>query len=219
MGGTLETGQLLAWTLVAIIGAMTPGIDLMIVLRSTIFHGRRAGFAAMIGVELGHAVWALASLVGLTALLAASTLAYDVIRIAGACYLVWLGCSAIWHSLPRNRTVENDLGNGTTKPAVRSAFSLARGGFLSNLLNPKVGIFYVSILPQFLPTGTNAGSWGSVLVAIALIVGLVWHSIVVLAATRARIVLSRDKVKIWLDRTSAAVMIGLGIRLATEHRV
>lgn len=192
----------------------------MIVLRSTIFHGRRAGFAAMVGVEIGHAIWALASLIGLTALLAASTIAYDIIRIAGACYLVWLGGNAIWHSLPKNRTSgRNNLSNEEAEQPPRSAYALARSGMLSNLLNPKVGIFYVSILPQFLPAGTGAGAWGAVLVAITLAIGLVWHSIVVLAAGRARAILTRDRVKIWLDRTSAAVMIGLGIRLATEQRV
>lgn len=207
--------QLLAWALVAVIGAATPGIDLMIVLRSTLFHGRRSGFAAVIGVEMGHAVWAVASLIGLTALLAASTLAYDVVRIAGACYLVWLGCTAIWKSLPRNRSAAaeqpEELPSQSTVSAVRS-------GMTSNLLNPKVGVFYISILPQFLPTVPTAAGWGVLLVAIALTIGTVWHAAIVLLATRARGILTRERVKIWLDRTSAAVMIALGVRLATEAR-
>ncbi|MCF2587382.1 MULTISPECIES: LysE family translocator [Brevibacterium] len=210
----MDSHQLLAWALVAVIGAATPGIDLMIVLRSTLLHGRRSGFAAVIGVEMGHAVWAVASLIGLTALLAASTLAYDVVRIAGACYLVWLGCTAIWKSLPRNRataTEADDLPSQSTVSAVRS-------GMTSNLLNPKVGVFYISILPQFLPTVPTAAGWGVLLVAIALTIGTVWHAAIVLLATRARGILTRERVKIWLDRTSAAVMIALGVRLATEAR-
>lgn len=204
---------MLAWALVAVIGAATPGVDLMIVLRSTLFHGRRSGFAAVVGVEIGHAVWAVASLIGLTALLAASTVAYDVVRIAGAVYLVWLGGSAIWRSLPRNRPASSE----PTTPTPQSSFDAARNGLVSNMLNPKVGVFYISILPQFLPTGTSTAGWGVLLVSIALTVGIVWHSFIVLAATRARGVLTRDRVKIWLDRTSAAVMIALGVRLATEH--
>ena len=210
----MDSHQLLAWALVAVIGAATPGIDLMIVLRSTLLHGRRSGFAAVIGVEMGHAVWAVASLIGLTALLAASTLAYDVVRIAGACYLVWLGCTAIWKSLPRSRataTEADDLPSQSTVSAVRS-------GMTSNLLNPKVGVFYISILPQFLPTVPTAAGWGVLLVAIALTIGTVWHAAIVLLATRARGILTRERVKIWLDRTSAAVMIALGVRLATEAR-
>ncbi|MCF2573283.1 LysE family translocator [Brevibacterium sp. UCMA 11754] len=210
----MDSHQLLAWALVAVIGAATPGIDLMIVLRSTLLHGRRSGFAAVIGVEMGHAVWAIASLIGLTALLAASTLAYDVVRIAGACYLVWLGCTAIWKSLPRNRataTEAEDLPSQSTVSAVRS-------GMTSNLLNPKVGVFYISILPQFLPTVPTAAGWGVLLVAIALAIGTVWHAAIVLLATRARGILTRERVKVWLDRTSAAVMIALGVRLATEAR-
>ncbi|AZL10165.1 MAG: LysE family translocator [Brevibacterium aurantiacum] len=210
----MDSHQLLAWALVAVIGAATPGIDLMIVLRSTILQGRRAGFAAVIGVELGHAVWAVASLLGLTALLAASTLAYDVVRIAGACYLVWLGCTAIWKSLPRNRST---AAEPEALPA-QSAGSAVRNGMTSNLLNPKVGVFYISILPQFLPTVPSAAGWGVLLVAIALTIGTVWHAAVVLLATRARGILTRERVKIWLDRTSAAVMIALGVRLATEAR-
>lgn len=208
----MEPQQLLAWALVAVIGAATPGVDLMIVLRSTIFHGRHSGFAAVIGVEVGHAIWAVASLVGLTALLAASTVAYDVVRIAGACYLVWLGCMAIWKSLPRNRMAATE----TAAPAPQNPVDAARSGLISNMLNPKVGVFYISILPQFLPTESPT-AWGVLLVSIALVVGIVWHSVIVLAATRARGVLTRERVKIWLDRTSAAVMIALGVRLATEH--
>ncbi|WP_231442213.1 LysE family translocator [Brevibacterium zhoupengii] len=210
----MDSHQLLAWALVAVIGAATPGIDLMIVLRSTILQGRRAGFAAVIGVELGHAVWAVASLLGLTALLAASTLAYDVVRIAGACYLVWLGCTAIWKSLPRNRSTAAEPEALPTQ----SAGSAVRNGMTSNLLNPKVGVFYISILPQFLPTVPSAAGWGVLLVAIALTIGTIWHAAVVLLATRARGILTRERVKIWLDRTSAAVMIALGVRLATEAR-
>ena len=212
----MESGQLLAWALVAVIGAVTPGIDLMIVLRSTLFHGRRSGCAAVLGVELGHAVWAVASLIGLTALLAASSLAYDLVRIAGAAYLVWLGCSAIWKSLPRNRRAD---GESEVGPLPLSIFGAARSGFFSNLLNPKVGVFYISILPQFLPTGPGASGWGALLVAIALTIGSAWHIVIVLLATRARGVLTRERVKVWLDRTSATVMIALGVRLATEHRV
>lgn len=209
----MDSQQLLAWVLVAVIGAATPGVDLMIVLRSTLFHGRRSGFAAVVGVEIGHAVWAVASLIGLTALLAASSFAYDVVRFAGAGYLVWLGCSAIWNSLPRNRPASVEPAT----PRPQSTIDAARNGLVSNMLNPKVGVFYISILPQFLPTGTATAGWGVLLVSIALTVGIVWHSIIVLAATRARGVLTRDRVKIWLDRTSAAVMIALGVRLATEH--
>ncbi|WP_246490468.1 MULTISPECIES: LysE family transporter [Brevibacterium] len=85
------------------------------------------------------------------------------------------------------------------------------------MINPEVGVFYISILPQFLPTESPAAGWGVLLVSIALAIGIVWRSTIVLAATRARGVLARERVKIWLDRTSAAVMMALGARLATEH--
>lgn len=203
----------MSWVLVAAISAATSGVDLMIALRSTLFHGRRSGFAAVIGIEIGHAIRAGASLVGLTALLAASTVAYDIVRIAGACYLVWLGCTAIWKPLPLNRSTETE----TAAPTPQNPIDAARSGLISNMLNPKVGVFYISILPQFLPTESPAAGWGVLLMSIALAIGILWHSAIVLAATRARGVLARERVKIWLDRTSTAVMIDLGVRLATEH--
>ncbi|HEY9290901.1 MAG TPA: LysE family translocator [Microlunatus sp.] len=214
----MDAHLLLTWAIVALVGVITPGIDVMMVLRSTIFHGRRSGFAAAIGIEAGYAIWATASLAGLTILLAASNIAYTVVRIAGACYLIWLGCSAIWKSLPRNRA---DAPEPQAQPPEPTALATARRALLSNLLNPKVGIFYISILPQFLPasgTATAASSWGLALVAIHLTLGIGWLSILVMVGTRARSLFTRTRVKAWLDRTTAAVMIALGIRLATEHR-
>ena len=215
----MQSHLLLTWSLVALIGVLTPGIDVMMVLRTTIFSGRRPGVGAVAGVQIGCLIWATASLAGLTALLAASTLAYDVVRIGGACYLIWLGGTAIWRSLPRNRNRRAERDEADPARALTSA-GATRRALLSNLLNPKVGVFYISILPQFLPTGSvlTTTSWGVVLVAIHVGLGIAWLGFLVLIASRARGVLTRAKVKAWLDRTSAAVMIGLGIRLATEHR-
>lgn len=93
---------ILGWTLVALVGVMTPGLDTILVLRHTLLSDRKAGFATVVGITGGF-VWATASLAGLTALLAASQLAYNVVRIAGAVYLLGLGGSAIWRSLPSTR--------------------------------------------------------------------------------------------------------------------
>ena len=214
----MDNNLLLAWTLVALIGVITPGIDVMMVLRSTLFHGRRAGIGAIFGIQVGCTVWATASLAGLTALLAASSIAYDIVRIGGGCYLIWLGCAAIWKSLPRNRSAETP--EDAAPPAMTTPSAAARRALLSNLLNPKVGVFYISILPQFLPQGATATTtlWGLLLVAIHLVIGVVWLTTLVLVAGRARRILARERVAAWLNRTTAAVMIGLGVRLATEHR-
>lgn len=206
----MSTTALLTWTLVAALGVMTPGIDTMLVLRHTMLGGRRTGFATVVGIATGCLLWATASLAGLTALLAASTVAYDIVRIAGAAYLVWLGVTAIWKS---RKPAAQDF----EVPAAPGWGAAFRTGMVTNLLNPKVGVFYMSLLPQFLPKSSSA-TWGVLLVAIHLAVTFVWFPPVIWAAARARRLLLRDKVRRWLDRATATVLIGLGIKLVADGR-
>lgn len=208
MSGT----TLLAWTLVALLGVMTPGIDTLLVLRHTMLGGRAAGLATVAGITVGYLVWATASLAGLTALLAASRTAYDAVRIAGACYLVWLGVTAIRRSLRRDGGLDDPVAAGQP---VRSVAAF-RAGVVTNLLNPKVGVFYISLLPQFLPAG--ATGWGVPLVAVHVAVTFVWYPSLIWVAARARRLLLRQRVRAWLDRVTAAVLIGVGLKLAAETR-
>jgi len=199
---------LLGFALVALLGVLTPGLDTMLMLRHTLLGGRRAGFRALLGISLGCLVWGTASIAGLTALLTASRLAYDAVRIAGAAYLIWLGGSALWKSF---------RGKQSGEPEVRGSGHPLRAGLVTNLLNPKVGVLYMSLLPQFLPT-SGASAWGALLIAIHVGIGLVWMSTLLLLASRAREFFLRDKVKRLFDRLTATVLIGLGLRLATESR-
>lgn len=211
----MSTTALLTWTLVAVLGVITPGLDTLLVLRHTMLGGRRAGLATVAGISTGCVLWATASLAGLTALLAASTVAYDIVRIAGAAYLLWLGASAIWKTLPRNRRPgARDLD----VPVAPGRFAAFRTGVVTNLLNPKVGVFYMSLLPQFLPKD-GATSWGIVLVAVHIMVGFVWFPPLIWAAARARDLLLRDRVRRWLDRATATVLIALGVKLVVDSRV
>ncbi|WP_435591674.1 LysE family translocator [Nocardia sp. bgisy118] len=213
MSGT----TLFAWTLVALLGVMTPGIDTLLVLRTTILTGRRAGLATVAGITLGYLVWAGASLAGLTAVLAASETAYDVVRIAGAVYLIRLGGSAIWKSLPRNRAP--GIGENTaTAPMATRATEALRAGAITNLLNPKVGVFYISILPQFLPVGSATAASGAVLVGIHIAVTFLWYPALIWTASKARHMLLRERVRAWMDRISATVLIGVGLKLAVQTR-
>src|SRR5688500_18361411 len=141
----MSTAALLSFSLVALLTVLTPGLDTVIVLRTALLSGKRAAMGVVLGITLGCLVWAVASLAGLTALLQASALAYDVVRWLGAAYLIYLGAKALWNS---RRPVEID------EPApVPSARADVRVGLLTNLLNPKPGSFYLSLLPQFLPVG------------------------------------------------------------------
>ncbi|WP_345498467.1 LysE family translocator [Nocardia callitridis] len=196
---------------------MTPGIDTLLVLRHTALGGRRDGFMVLVGIGLGCLVWASASLIGLTALLAASTVAYNAVRVAGAAYLVWLGISALRKTLGHNNSCSVDDAD-TTMPTSRGGFAALRAGVLTNLPNPKVGVFYISLLPQFLPVGPGSAGWGVLLVAIHLAVTFAWYPTLIWWAATARTWLQRQQVRRWLDRITATVLIGLGIKLAAEVR-
>ncbi|GAA2782329.1 LysE family translocator [Saccharopolyspora taberi] len=211
MTSTLFAG----FVLVAAIGVMTPGLDVMLVLRQSLLGGRRTGVAAVVGISLGCVVWGTASIVGLTALLTASRLAYDVVRLAGAAYLLYLGGTALWKSLPRNRKPVDEQ----QLPARRqSSWAALRTGLLTNLLNPKVGVFYISLLPQFLPAGPQAPAWGALLVGVHVSLGLLWLTGLTWIAGRARALFQRDRVRAWMDRVTASVLVGLGLKLALEGR-
>ena len=140
-----------AFAVFAAVLAITPGLDTMLVLRTTAVSGRAAGLAAVTGVALGCLVWAVASAAGVTAVLAASRLAFDILRWAGVAYLLLLGIRTLWTA--RTSTVDEP-------PPVTGWATALRTGFTTNLLNPKVGVFYLSVMPQFLPSGLNplAGS-------------------------------------------------------------
>lgn len=212
----MSGSTLLTWALVALLGVMTPGIDTLLVLRHTLLAGRRAGLATVAGIALGCLVWASASLAGLTALLAASHTAYHVVRIAGAAYLIWLGGVALWRSLPRNRAHDDRTDAASSGTTPMRPVSALRTGMVTNLLNPKVGVFYISLLPQFLPTGPGTTAWGAVLVAIHVAATFLWYPALIWAAVKARRLLLRQRVRQWLDRVMATVLIGVGLKLAVQ---
>jgi threonine/homoserine/homoserine lactone efflux protein len=207
----VTTTAILAFAAVALLGVMTPGLDTMVVLRHALLGGRTVGIAVVLGVSLGCLVWGTASTLGLTALLVASETAYRVVQLLGAAYLIWLGASGLWRSV-RHRGAGPEL-----EVRVAGAGRGFRAGFVTNLLNPKVGVFYMSLLPQFLPVGGHVG-WGALLVAMHITIGLGWLAGLVVVAGRARRVLSRERVRRWLDRATAGVLLGLGAAMVADAR-
>lgn len=185
---------------------LVPGPDFAVTVRWAIVapaHGMRAAA----GVVVGLAAWGALTVVGLTALLAASPLAYAVLRYAGAAYLVVLAARLIWRSFrPYPATAPST--------ALRSPAFFQ--GLLTDLLNPKVAVFYVTALPALVPQEIPHAAALALLVAIHLVLAAVWLTICVRAIARGRRVLVRPRVRAWLDRVTAAVYVGFAVRLAAD---
>ncbi len=206
--------HLWAFAIFAAILAVTPGLDTMLVLRTAAAGGRRAGLAAVLGIALGCLAWAVASALGVTAVLAASRLAFEVLRIAGVAYLCWLGLSTLWRARRLAVSAGADPAADVDGGPVGAPRRGLRLGFTTNLLNPKVGVFYLSVMPQFLPTGISPLAGTLTLAAIHIVEGLLWLSLVVLAVHRTRGWLRRPAVQRRLQQFTGVAFIGFGLRLA-----
>ncbi|HEX3917849.1 MAG TPA: LysE family translocator [Caulobacteraceae bacterium] len=203
----LETA-LLAYLAAAALLTITPGLDTAMVLRAAAVEGpRRAGLAAL-GIIAGCLVWGAAVALGLGVLLVASHAAYVALKWAGALYLGWLGINLLLR--PRSKFE-------LEAPATRQGNIFLRG-LLTNLLNPKVGVFYISFLPQFVPAGMPAAPFMFGLAAIHGLLGIVWFAILIGATTPLRRWLQRQAVVRWLDRVTGVVFLGFGLRLALDRR-
>jgi RhtB (resistance to homoserine/threonine) family protein len=202
---------LLAFVGAAALLSVTPGLDTALILRTAAAEGPRRAVMATLGIALGCLVWGLATALGLSVLLAASKTAYTVLKWAGAAYLVWLGINLILK--PRER-FELRAAEGPEQP--RRNWLLR--GFLTNILNPKVGVFYVSFLPQFVQAGFDPPPFILLLAVIHAIVGSAWLCLLILAMRPLKAWLARPGVVRALDRVTGLVFIGFGVRLALERR-
>ena len=204
------TQALIAFVLAAGLLTITPGLDTAIVLRASALEGRKAGTAAATGIILGLMVWGAASAIGLSAILAASTLAYTVLKWVGAAYLVWLGVKMLLK--PSGPATAPEVA------PVHGAGLWLRRGLLTNLLNPKVGVFYVAFLPQFTPAGVPAGPFIALLVAIHIVQGIAWFAVLIAATQPLGAFLRRPEIARRMNQLIGVVFIGFGARLALSRR-
>jgi threonine/homoserine/homoserine lactone efflux protein len=202
----IDLGGFLAISVLLIVA---PGPDMVLVARNTLRGGRRSGIATGVGVTLGLLVWTAAATVGLAALLRASEPAFIGLKVVGSLYLVYLGVRSLWDAL---RGIERG------GQVARSSRTALREGFISNLGNPKLAVFFTSFLPQFVP-GRHP-SFAALLVLGLLFgaLGLAWLTVYSVLVARAGDVLRRSAVRRALDGLTGAVLIGLGARLALERR-
>jgi len=202
--------ELLAFLGVSALVIVTPGQDTALTIRSTLLGGRRAGVLTAFGVSTGQAVWTIAASAGITALLLASEPAFLAVKLAGAVYLVFLGGQMLVHALRRSPDpLQVARPGGGLEP--RTAY---RQGVVSNLGNPKMAVFFTSLLPQF------ASSFAGLLALGAVFAGLTvaWLAAyaVAVAALGDRLLASRARRV--LDAATGTVLVALGLRLAREHR-
>jgi threonine/homoserine/homoserine lactone efflux protein len=207
-------GHLAAFLAVSALVIVTPGQDTALTIRNTLLGGRGGGVGTALGVSSGQALWAIATSVGLAVLLEASRPAFVALRIAGAAYLVYLGAQALYDAgrRQRDRSDAAPVRSGRMRPA--KAF---RQGLLSNLGNPKMVVFFTSLLPQFVTRGHGGFSALLLLGLLFSLMTLTWLTAYAIAVAKARAFLLRSSVRRALDALTGTVLVALGVRLATER--
>jgi threonine/homoserine/homoserine lactone efflux protein len=203
---------------------LTPGLDTALILRTAVLGRRRRAWGVVLGIQTGTLVWGVLASVGATAVLTASHLAYETLRWAGAGYLLWTGARMLRDSWRRDTGAATDGrpadvhgGDGRGKDGPADGNGLVAGwrrGALTNLLNPKVGVFYVALLPQFIPPGAPHLAFGVLLTCEHLALGLVWSTVLVGFARVVRHRLTGPTARRVLDRITGGVIAAFGLRLA-----
>lgn len=206
---------LLAYLLAAGLLTLTPGVDTLLVLRTAASEGSRPAFLAAAGISLGCVGWGFIVAAGLGAVLATSEVAYTVLRWAGAAYLVYLGLRML--IAPRRAFAAP--GTSTVRLEASDSRAWLRRGLITNLLNPKVGVFYVSFLPQFIPAGSDIPRMTVLLATLHAALGLAWCCALIAATRPLAGLLARPGVVTVLDRLTGGVLVAFGCRLAWSRSI
>lgn len=207
----------LGFALVAALLTLVPGLDTALVLRTSLTGTRRRAFATAGGIQVGCLAWGAAAALGATAVLAASETAYRVMTLLGAAYLVWMGVRMLVASW-RGPSGPSDHDAAV---AVAAPPSAARGfatGLVTNLLNPKVGVFYLATIPQFTAAGVPPLLMGLLLAGVHCLIGSVWLGALVLGSSALGAHLTTTAFARWVDRVTGGVLVLFGVRVALGAR-
>jgi threonine/homoserine/homoserine lactone efflux protein len=202
---------LLAFTGVSLLLAVTPGPDMAVVTKNALAHGRRGVILTTTGIALALVIWTTATALGVSALLRSSSELLFVLKLVGAAYLAYLGVRTLLDS--RRRPA--DFLAAAPPPAPSHA--IFRQGFLSAISNPKLGVFFVTFLPQFVMPGQPVLSRLLLLGAIFAVIGWTWMNVYGLLVTRIRDFITAPRVRQWMERVTGVVLLGFGARLAAER--
>jgi RhtB (resistance to homoserine/threonine) family protein len=201
---------------VAAIVIVVPGPDTAVVTKNILMYGRRTALGTSLGVSAGLAVWTLAAALGVASLVRASAVAFTTLKLIGAIYLIWLGLQAL-RAAGRGYDADGEAATTSGRRALSPGGGF-RQGFLSDLANPKIGVFFTSLLPQFVDPGRPVLLPFLALGAVFVLMTVVWLSAYCLVAARAAEALLRPRVRAVMDRITGIVLIAIGLRLATERR-
>lgn len=207
---------------------ITPGPDMLVVLRNGLRGGSGVAWVTGVGCWSGITIHALAATLGLSALIAASAEAFTALKLAGAVYLVYLGLSSILATFGERGGDAEALGElarsrggaaagpGAGEPLGRR--TAYRQGLLTNLLNPKIAILFVTLLPQFVAAGEPRIETTAVLAATFVVIGLLWMRLFSLAIEPVARILRRGSVGAWIERVTGALLVAIGVGVALERR-
>ena len=188
---------------------ITPGLDTTLIIRTATLEGKMKAFQAALGINLGCIVWGVIVACGLGALLMTSDLAFNALKWIGAIYLTWLGLNLLLK--PRSQ-----LASLNNSAVTRQNWFMK--GFWGNLLNPKVGIFYISFLPQFIPQSASPVIWTMSLVMIHVVIGLIWSIFLIAAMQSISTYLKQPKFIRYMDRVTGSIFILFALKLALSKR-
>jgi RhtB (resistance to homoserine/threonine) family protein len=204
--------RLYAFIGVAALLIIIPGADMALVTRNVLGVGRKRAMLTIAGICAGCVIHATASALGLSAIIATSATAFNVVKTLGAGYLIWIGVQSIRESRAAAAPAR------ATEDSRRARLGPFLQGFLTNILNPKVAVFYLTFLPQFISPGEPVLRRSLVLASIHIVMGFVWLTAYAWFIDRLGAVLTRPRVKKWLEGVTGGLLIALGARLAWERR-
>lgn len=208
--------KLISFTGVAALFTITPGLDTVMTLRVSATEGRLAGMGAMFGICAGLSIWGVAAAFGLAALFKASYLAFTIVKIAGAGYLAYLGLKLLLK--PRSALTAAAKDDNIVPIKKHTVFYTAFSkGLMTNLLNPKVGIFMITLFPQFIPEHGNTIIFSLVMTMIQTILDILWLGSLVLLTVPLGRFLRTPRVVRNLDRMTGVIFIGFGVKILLEH--
>lgn len=204
--------DLFTFLLLSLFVVMSPGIDTALITKRTISDGRKDGFKMALGITAGSLVHTLAVAFGLSAILMQSAIAFEIVKYVGAIYLIYLGVSSFITRKNKQAHNNEQFNEGSRSKA---AF---KQGLISNVLNPKVAMFFITFLPQFVMNGNNVTAQLITMGVIYTLLSITWFFIYVFFINYLREWLMSDKVQNIMDKTTGLVLIGFGLKLALEKQ-